>query len=263
MDDHRLKLAFAGDRDVAVSVLAHLLEAGDAPLALLLSDEGRASHDGELQALCALAGLSPQVLRGRHLTDGTALQILLALDLDYFIFVHFPYVVRRPILDASKSGALNLHPGLLPYNRGWHTPTWSILDGTPAGATLHYLSERLDCGDVVYQEEVATDPGDTAHSLYHKVKDLEVRVFREGWRRICEGRAERIPQVEDGGTFHRRADLFTPAVQRIDLNEVVRSADLLRRLRALTTSQIGEAAYFESDDRRYRVQVTITPEGTP
>ena len=36
--------------------------------------------------------------------------------------------------------------------------------------------------------------------------------------------------------------------------------DTLRTLRALTTNDVDEAAYFEVDGRRYRVQVTITPE---
>ncbi|HSC28709.1 MAG TPA: hypothetical protein VLD67_15640, partial [Vicinamibacterales bacterium] len=67
-------------------------------------------------------------------------------------------------------------------------------------------------------------------------------------------------QSADRATIHRRRDLFDPAVQRIDLNAVVSPGDLLRRLRALTTSRVEEAAYFESGGRKYRVQVTITPE---
>lgn len=39
-----LRLAFAGDRDIAVWVLDFLLAQGVRPLALLLSDEDRASH---------------------------------------------------------------------------------------------------------------------------------------------------------------------------------------------------------------------------
>jgi hypothetical protein len=97
--------------------------------------------------------------------------------------------------------------------------------------------------------------------LYLKLKALEVRVFREGWQRIRDGRREGVPQPGSQATGHRRQDLFDPAVQRIDLDGVVRAADLLRRLRALTTSRLDEAAYFESGDRRYRVQVTITPDG--
>ena len=68
-----------------------------------------------------------------------------------------------------------------------------------------------------------------------------------------------IPQSGEQATVHRRQSLFDPAVQRIDLDAVCRTADLLRRLRALTTNRLDEAAYFVSGDRKYRVQVTITP----
>jgi methionyl-tRNA formyltransferase len=259
MGDRRLKLAYAGDRDVSVRVLDQLIELGDRPDALVLPDEDRASHDGALLSLCRTAGCWPVVLRAGQLKNAAAIERLQRLELDYIICVHFPYILRQPVLDAARAGVLNLHPAYLPYNRGWHTPTWSILEDTPAGASLHYVSEALDGGDVVYQEQVATNPADTAHTLYLKVKDLEVSVFREGWRRVRQGGRAGRPQDSAGSTLHRRQDLFDPAVQRIDLDEVVRTGDLLRRLRALTTSRLDEAAYFETSECKYRVQVTITP----
>ena len=260
MSNQPLKIAFAGDRDVAVDVLAVMLEMGDRPAALLLSDQDRASHDIALLKLCEAAGIAPPVIRGRQVNSAESVELLRRLELDYIVCVHFPYILRRPLLDAARRGVLNLHPSYLPYNRGWHTPTWAILEGTPAGASLHYVDESLDTGDVVCQRQAAIDPGDTAHTLYARLKALEVEVFREGWQRIKEGRAEDIPQPAGQETVHRRDALFHPAVQRIELDAVVRTADFLRRLRALTTSHLHEAAYFETGDRRYRVQVTITPE---
>lgn len=255
-----LKLAFAGDRDVAVEILTMLLRLGDVPSAVLLSDEDRASHDRALLDLCGGAGISPLVLRGSQLGDAAALESLRRLDLDYLVCVHFPYMLRRPILDTARLGVLNLHPSYLPYNRGWHTPTWAILEGTPAGASLHYVIESLDSGDVVYQEQIGIDPGDTAHTLYSRLKALEVKVFAEGWRRIRSGCRSGAHQAAERATSHRRQELFDPAVQRIDLDASTTASDLLRRLRGLTTSRLDEAAYFESGDRKYRVQVTITPD---
>jgi methionyl-tRNA formyltransferase len=260
MADQRLNIAFAGDRDVSVDVLAALLELGDVPQALLLSDQDRASHDTALVRLCESAGISPPVIRGRQLSSAASVEFLQRLDLDYIVCVHFPYMLRRPVLDTARRGVLNLHPSYLPYNRGWHTPTWAILDGTPAGASLHYVDESLDTGDIVCQRPAVIDPADTAHTLYAKLKKLEVEVFREGWQQIREGSARVTPQTDDQATAHRRQSLFDPAVQRLELDAVVRTRDLLRQLRALTTNRLDEAAYFETAAGKYRVQVTITPE---
>lgn len=259
MADHRIRLAYAGDRDVAVDVLRILLETGDEPVALLLSDQGRATHDTSLLELCHQAGAAPLVLRGSQLKDPAAVARLRDLNLDYLLSVHFPYLLSPAVLETARQGALNLHPAYLPYNRGWHTPTWAILDNTPAGASLHYMVEGLDAGDIVCQERVAIDPADTAHTLYAKLKALEVEVFRRGWSRLRAGDRRALPQ-NGAATLHRRDALFDPAVQRIDLAERMAAGDLLRRLRALTTNRLEEAAYFESGDRRYRVQVVITPE---
>jgi methionyl-tRNA formyltransferase len=262
MADERLNLAFAGDRDVAVDVLTVLLELGDRPAVLLLSDPGRASHDAELIALCESAGLSPAVFRACQLNDQSTIDFLRGLRLDYIVSVHFPYILRRPLLDLPGSGVLNLHPSYLPYNRGWHTPTWAILDGTPAGASLHFVDESLDTGDVVCRRRIDIDPADTAHTLYLRLKLLEVEVFRQGWQQIRSGCRTATPQCREQATVHRRQSLFDPAVQRIDLDAVMPTSDLLRRLRALTTNRLEEAAYFVNGDRKYRVQVTITPDPT-
>ena len=255
------RIAFAGDRDVAVHVLEVLLARGEQPLALVLPNEDAASHDAAMLQLCERAGISPFVVRARLLDSPATIDTLRKLRLDYIVCVHFPYMVRRPVLELAARGVLNLHPAYLPYNRGWHTPTWSILDGTPAGATLHFMSESLDAGDIVYQEQVAVDPSDTAHTLYLKLKTLEVAVFTEGWQRIVSGSLEPVPQPHERATAHRRRELFEPAVQKLELDAHICAGDLLRRLRALTTSRLDEAAYFERDGRRYRVQVTITPDG--
>ena len=53
MGNQTLKFAFAGDRDIAVDVLAALLAEGDVPAALLLSGQDRASHDATLITLRA------------------------------------------------------------------------------------------------------------------------------------------------------------------------------------------------------------------
>jgi methionyl-tRNA formyltransferase len=262
MADHMLRIGFAGDRDIAVNVLAHLLRLGDRPLVLLLPDAGCASDDTTLLRLCEERGQPAVVFRASELDAPSTIERLHALRLDFLICVHFQSLIRRPILDTACKGVLNLHPALLPFNRGWHTPSWAILDGTPAGASLHFMTDGLDDGDLVYQEEIAIGPADTAHTLYTKLKDLELRVFAEGWRRLKEGYVRPRRQAAGHTTFHRRRDLFDTSVQKIELDQLVKASDLLRRLRALTTNRLEEAAYFEAGDRRYRVQVTITPEGS-
>jgi methionyl-tRNA formyltransferase len=208
-----------------------------------------------------MAALPPdRVLVGKQFREPSSVELLRSLELDYIIGVHFPYLVPESVLDIPRVGVLNLHPAFLPYNRGWHTPSWAILDETPIGATLHFMDRGLDTGDVVAQVEIEIRPEDTAHTLYGRLLDLEVDLFQEAWPLLASGDPPRRKQSPDDGTSHNRADLSDDSVQRLDLETSATVKDLLRTLRALTTNDLSEAAYFETDGRRYRVQVTITPD---
>jgi methionyl-tRNA formyltransferase len=254
-----LRIAFAGDRDISVRVLQRIIKDNVLPVALLVADNGRASHSRELIGICSY--LNPSyVLRGKEFRLPHGIELLSKLNLDFIIGIHFPYIVPEEVLTISRQGFLNLHPGYLPYNRGWHTPNWAILEGTPIGATLHFMDQGIDTGDIIHQKQLHISPGDTAHTLYSRLKDLEFEVFDEAWPLIISGSYKRIKQSLDEGASHKSKDLFSPNIQKIDLESQTTCRDLLRRLRALTTNRIEEAAFFEEEGRRFRVQVSIHEE---
>jgi methionyl-tRNA formyltransferase len=249
----------AADRDIGTWVLDFLLTQGVRPLALMVAGEHRASHAEALIAACPF--LNPDlVFRGIRFREPSSVEQLRRLNLDYIVGIHFPYVVPKNILAIPGSGFLNLHPAFLPFNRGWHTPSWAILENTPIGATLHFMDEKIDTGDIVYQKRLEVSPGDTAHTLYQRLKKLELETFIEAWPRLAAGDFQRLPQGAEAGSVHNSTNLLQESVQRLDLHRTESVADLLRTLRALTTNRIDEAAYYEVDDRRYRVQVIIHEE---
>ena len=256
-----VRIGFAGDRDIAVRSLRFLVKCGVIPKLLLISDPARATHASELLSLCPSLP-DGSVMIGGQFRERFSIDYLKALDLDYLICVHFPYLVPSNVLDVPKIGVVNLHPAYLPYNRGWHTPTWAILDGTPYGATLHFMDESIDTGDIILQRQVAVTEADTANSLYQRVKEVEYQVFCEAWPLLESRQPPRIPQSPDNGTVHTRRDLFVPEVQQIQLGATTTAEQLLRRLRALTTNDLREAAFFDSGNRRFRVQVSIHEEPT-
>ncbi|MEX2585100.1 MAG: formyltransferase family protein [Balneolaceae bacterium] len=249
---------FAGDRDIGVRVLTHLLEEGYKPSALLLPDPAGASHSARLREIAGLP--ESHILLGGDLSRPEAVSQMRALEPDYLIAVHYPHLIPGNVLEIPKEAALNLHPAWLPYNRGWHTPSWAILEGTPAGATLHVMSEKTDGGDIVHRLRVDIDPADTADSLYQKLKNAEFSLFCELLPALVRKEYNRLPQPDNQGTFHKKEDLSGSSVQEIDLDGTYSGRELLDKLRALTTNDVSEAACFQRDGRRFRVQVSITEE---
>ena len=251
-----LSIGFAGDRQIAVQILDFLLAEGIRPEVLLVSADGRASHADELISRCEHL-TSERILRGAGFRTSGGKKVIASARLDLMVGIHFPYIVPAELLALARIGWLNLHPAYLPWNRGWHTASWALLEDTPLGATLHFMDEGIDTGDIVHQRSLDIGPGDTADVLYPRLQQLEYEVFREAWPDIRGNTYRRMAQAPDAGSHRTVEDLAASGIQRIDPAEQVAAGELLRKLRALTTNRADEAAYFESEGKRYRVRVEV------
>lgn len=58
-------------------------------------------------------------------------------------------IVGQQLLDVPRLGILNVHLALLPEIRGMSSPEWSLLNGVPAGITIHYMDAGIDTGPVL------------------------------------------------------------------------------------------------------------------
>lgn len=247
-----MKFAFAGDRKISCSILEFIISKGFKPAALLVSDFNKASHD---QDLIRISGLDESLIfRGNEFKTPQAIEFLTRLELDYIFGIHFPYIIPAEVLQIPKIGVVNLHPAYLPFNKGWHTPSWAILEGYPYGATLHFMDEALDEGDIIHQKQIEVLPTDTANSLYQRVLKLEEEVFFEAFDDLSGLNPKRIKQV-DKGTSHQKKELKT--IQEISILESVNPLDLIQKLRALTTNDPNEAAYFVMDNKKIGVQINL------
>ena len=248
-----MNFAFAGNRQISIDILKLLITNGYGPSALLVSDK---SINSDAENLIALSGLDEQhVFTNRNFKSSEAIEHLRSLDLDYIIGIHFPHIIPTELLNIPKIGFLNLHPSYLPYNKGWNTPSWAILEGTPFGATLHYMSEALDEGDIIHQKRLEVSEDDTANSLYAKALKLEYEVFKEALPSLLTLNPNRSEQQGEG-TSHVKKDL--KGVQQIDMHDSATYNEMIDKLRGLTTNDINEAAWFEKDGKRYAVQLKIT-----
>jgi len=247
-----MRYAFAGDRNISCKLLKFLIGKGHMPLALLVSEGLNATHDQELIDISAVD--KSYIFSGNAFKETQNIEKLKSLNLDYIFGIHFPYIIPKALLDIPKIGFLNLHPAYLPFNKGWHTPSWAILDKTPYGATLHFMAEELDKGDIIHQKQMDVLPQDTANSLYQRVLKLEEEVFYEAFENLITLNPKRTAQVDEG-TAHNKRDLHN--IQEIDLSINQKPEILIDKLRALTTNKTSEAAYFTINGKRIGIQVRM------
>jgi methionyl-tRNA formyltransferase len=93
-----------------------------------------------------------------------------ALAPDFVFSFYYRQMLKPALLACAKRGALNLHGSLLPKYRGRAPVNWAVLHGErETGATLHYMADKPDSGDIVAQQAVPILPDDTAKEVFDKV----------------------------------------------------------------------------------------------
>lgn len=199
-----------------------------------------------------------QIFDGSRLSEAAVVRAIDTLRPTLGVCAMFGYLLRDEMLALLPAGCVNVHPSLLPYNRGAYPNVWSIVDGSPAGATLHYIDGGVDTGDVIAQRRVEVEPVDTGASLYRRLEDACVQVFQESWPSLHAGTAPRRPQQKDAGTHHRVRDVET--IDEIDLERTYRARDLINILRARTFAPY-RGAYFRLGARKVYMQLTLGYDG--
>jgi methionyl-tRNA formyltransferase len=119
------------------------------------------------------------------------------------------------------------------------------------------MTESVDSGEIIARKKIHSRPDDTANTLYQRALEAEFELFKEIWPSLVDFSYDTTSQSEGNSTAHSKSDL--DEIRPINLDESIQARDLIRKLRALTTNDISEAAYFEQDGKRYRIQVDIVP----
>jgi methionyl-tRNA formyltransferase len=252
-----MRILFFGNNWVAWRVISWLKGSGEDIVGLIIHPEGRRKYGQEIIAASGLE--QDRIFDGSRLQDEATLSAIQSLQPEIGLSVFFGYILKPGFLGFLPKGCLNLHPALLPYNRGSYPNVWSIIEGTPAGVTLHYMDERVDTGDIVVQREVPVDLTDTGETLYRKLEVTCVELFQQSWATFKNGALPRRPQPLDAGSSHRIRDI--ESLDEIDLERSYKARDLINLLRARTFSSYP-GAYFRDKERKVYLRLQLTDEST-
>ncbi len=250
-----MRIVFFGNNWLGWQVARWLRERGETIVGAVLHPPRRRRFGEELLDVLGLDAF--RVFDGSRLKDPALADGLRGLQPDIGVSVLFGYIIPGQVLRLFPQGAVNLHPALLPYNRGAHPNVWSIVDGTPAGVTLHYMDDGVDTGDVIAQHRVEVEPVDTGATLYRRLERAAVALFTDAWPAIRSGQVRRVAQSPGTGTFHRVADLAQ--IDRIRLDETYPARRLIDIIRARTFPPYP-GAYFEEGGRRVYLRLTLLGE---
>jgi methionyl-tRNA formyltransferase len=259
-----LRIVFMGTPDFAVPTLVEIVGRGHEVVGVYT----RAPKPGGRRGLdltpspierearrFALPVFTPATLRT---TDAAG--SVHALGADVAVVVAYGLILPKPILEACRLGAFNLHASLLPRWRGAAPVERAIMAGDrETGVTIHRTTAELDAGPIAAQRSFRIAPDDDAGAVYARAAPVAAELL-EG----VLADPSFTPQPEEGATY---AEKIAPQDRVIDWNwPAGKIVDVVRGL----SPHIGARAELEGrpvivwragvEDGR-AVPIEVQPEG--
>jgi len=225
----RLRIIFMGTPDFAVPTLRAILEAGHEVVAVYsqpprAAGRGMALRKSPVQQAAEETGLA--VLTPERLKSAEESARFASLTSDVAVVVAYGLILPKPILDAPKYGALNLHASLLPRWRGAAPINRAIMAGdTETGVAVMRITEGLDAGPVCLEARAPIGADETAGELHDALATCGARLMVHALSALDRGGLDCSPQAQ-GATY---ADKIDPAERRIDWSRPAREVHNLIR----------------------------------
>jgi len=130
------------------------------------------------------------------------LEAVAGLHPDFLFSFYFRQMIGSRLLATATRGALNMHGSLLPKYRGRVPVNWAVIKGErETGATLHYMVEKPDAGDIVDRQAVPILPDDTAVEVFRKVTLAAEIVLHRSLPLLIADKAPRAKQDLAQGSY--------------------------------------------------------------
>ncbi|MGF6922267.1 phosphoribosylglycinamide formyltransferase [Paraburkholderia sp. 40] len=145
-------------------------------------------------AFAASHGIATAVVDHRQFPDRDSFDAALAEQIDAFapdlvVLAGFMRVLTERFVDHYAARMLNVHPSLLPSFPGLKTHQQALDAGVRFhGASVHFVTSKLDHGPIVLQSAVPVEAGDTAQTLAARVLATEHIIYPRAVRWFVEGR---------------------------------------------------------------------------
>ena len=111
-------------------------------------------------------------IRVPHKDEDKMIELFKAWRVDLIVLAGYMRVLKNP--DAFPAPMINIHPSLLPKYKGLNAIEQALDSGdSVTGCTVHYVTEELDGGTIIKQQEVPILPDDTVESLTKAIQRME------------------------------------------------------------------------------------------
>lgn len=136
--------------------------------------------------------------------DGKGLEKWIrSLEPELIVIYSMSHLLREDVFNIPLYGTINIHYSYLPEYRGPNPLFWEYYDYIlDPGVTLHYVDKGEDTGDIIFQERVIIDSGETLEETGQRLVSTAIRLL-----------SETIEALENGSIGTKKQPIETPTVR--------------------------------------------------
>lgn len=194
-----LKIVFMGTPDFAMATLKKLVENNYNVVGVITAPDKPAGRGRKLNQSAVKKYAESQeltILQPTNLKNSEFINSLKALNANLQIVVAFR-MLPKVVWQMPKYGTFNLHASLLPNYRGAAPINWAIINGeTKTGVSTFFIDEKIDTGNLIFQEAIAIEPNESAGTLHDKLMVLGSTLVLKTVNNIKNGAIDTIPQED-------------------------------------------------------------------
>ena len=241
-----MRIIYMGTPDFAVPALVALAKAGHEIVAVYSqpprpAGRGKALRPSPVQAQAEQMGI--EVRTPVSLKDPEVQSAFAALNADVAVVAAYGLILPRAVLEAPRSGCLNIHASLLPRWRGAAPIQRAILSGdNVTGVTIMNMEAGLDTGPM-RAKHVTPIEDKTAGALTAELAQAGAELMVEVLDDLSAHPP--VPQPEEGVTYAAKID---KSEARIDFTRDAHQVE--RQIRAFNPFP---GAFLEYRGERFRI----------
>lgn len=242
----KLNIVYMGTPDFSVGPLEKLIKEYDVKLVVTQPDkevgrkkEIKPSPVKEFAINHNIEVFQPEKIRNDY-------KKILEVKPDIIITCAYGQIIPKILLDFPKYGCINIHASLLPKLRGGAPIHKAIIDGyDKTGITIMYMDEKMDSGDIIYQEEIPILDTDNVGTLFDKLSVLGSNMIIKVLPDIISGNISQVKQDLSEVTY---AYNITREDEKVNFNKT--SREVFNKVRGLNPWPVSFATL---DDKKVKI----------
>lgn len=126
--------------------------------------------------------------RGRQL-----ISVLNEMNVDLIVLAGYLEILHKDFFKEFEGRVLNIHPSLIPKYAGKGFYGMNVHEAVIknnekySGATVHFVDEEVDTGQIVMQEAIKINVNETAESLQKRVLKIEHKILIASIKKYIDG----------------------------------------------------------------------------